>query len=133
VTASGEGVVRRPPADVPASAEGAKQVTLGRRSLSLLTTPSPAAFVPPLLTTTVTCVLLGVTAIASGCGDAGPSKEERIERVEKRYEQLWNAESVKCREAQGGGYDCTIWSKQKRPGDPKSGYDIEVPAPDSGP
>ena len=79
--------------------------------------------------------LWGAAAITSGCaGGDGSSAEERIERVEKRYEQLWNAESVNCREAPGGeGYECTIWSKQKKPGDPKSGYDIEVPAPDSGP
>jgi hypothetical protein len=77
--------------------------------------------------------LWAAAAITSGCGGDGSSAEERIERVEKRYEQLWNAESVKCREAQGGGYDCTIRSKQKKPGDPKSGYDIEVPPPDSKP
>ena len=77
--------------------------------------------------------LLGVAALASGCGgDEGPSAQERIERVERRYEQLWNAESVKCREAQGGGYDCTIWSEQKKASDPTSGYDIQVP-PDSSP
>jgi hypothetical protein len=81
-----------------------------------------------------TCIaaLLGA-AIATGCGGGESSTAERIERVERRYEQLWSAESVNCREAQGGGYDCTIWSKQKKPGDPKSGYDIEVPPADSKP
>ena len=77
--------------------------------------------------------LWGAAAITSGCaGGDGASAEERIDRVEKRYEQLWNAESVNCREAPGGGYDCTIWSKQKKPGDPKSGYDVQVP-PESKP
>ena len=78
--------------------------------------------------------LLGAAALASGCGgDEGASAEERIDRVEKRHEQLWNAESVNCREAQGGGYNCTIWSKQKKPGDPRAGYDIVVPPADPKP
>jgi hypothetical protein len=81
-----------------------------------------------------TAALLGAAAIASECGGGeGPSAEERIERVERRYEQLWNAESVNCRIAPGGeGYQCTIWSKQKKPDDPRSGYDVEVPPLDSG-
>jgi hypothetical protein len=59
-------------------------------------------------------------AIAAGCGDDGtPSAQERIERVERRYEKLWDAESVNCREAPGGeGFECRIVSKQRGPAGP---------------
>jgi hypothetical protein len=62
-----------------------------------------------------------------GCGEDAPSSQERIDRVERRYEKLWNAESVNCREAPGGeGYDCRIMTKQQKPGDPISRYDYNV-------
>jgi hypothetical protein len=56
--------------------------------------------------------LIGAAAAVTGCGGDGPdSSQERIERVERRYEQLWDAESVSCREAPGKeGYECRIIS-----------------------
>ena len=73
--------------------------------------------------------LIGAAAIACGCGgDERSDARERLERVEKRYEKLWNAESVSCREAPGQeGYECRIVSKQTRPGNPSSSYDVIVP------
>jgi hypothetical protein len=70
--------------------------------------------------------LAAMAAAVAGCGGGGTSSQDRIERVERRYEKLWNAESVSCREAAGGeGYECRILSKQRRPGDPRTSYDFK--------
>jgi hypothetical protein len=63
-------------------------------------------------------VLPILAGVAVGCGgDERSEARERLERVERRYEQLWNAESVSCREApRREGYECRIVSKQTRPG-----------------
>ena len=72
-------------------------------------------------------IALGAAAGATGCGGDEPSSREKIDRVEQRYQKLWHAESVSCREAPGGeGYECRIVSKQRQPGDPISSYDVTV-------
>jgi hypothetical protein len=74
----------------------------------------------------VAIALAAVAASVAGCGEDGPSSQDRIERVERRYEKLWNAESVSCREAAGGeGYECRVVSKQRQPGDPRTSYDFK--------
>jgi hypothetical protein len=57
--------------------------------------------------------LAGAAGIAGGCGGDGGTDSD-IERVERRYEQLWDVEEVSCQEAPGQeGYDCRIVSRRK--------------------
>ncbi|MGH2978399.1 MAG: hypothetical protein ACRDLQ_02020 [Solirubrobacterales bacterium] len=72
---------------------------------------------------------------AAGCGDDRSEAEKRIDRVEQRYEELWNAESVSCREAPGKeGYECRIVSDQQQPGGATTpGRDSTTPPADSDP